>query len=101
MTSSIATSAAITGVDGEEERRIVARYGILANFRFFISEEICEGITTNISSRSFSFLTQVAVKEGQTLTIKEHMIPDFSGRKASIVWVKEEPGYFEAGARYI
>lgn len=103
VTSGTGTSAAITGVEGKKERRIVARDGILANFQFFndLSEEICEGITLNISSHGFSFLTQAVIEEGQTLTITRHMISDFSGRKAIIAWVKRDRRYFEAGARYI
>jgi hypothetical protein len=103
MSSGTVTSAAIRRATSEEERRIVARDGIIANFRFFngISEEIFEGITIDISSRGFGFLTQAGIKEGQTLTITEHMMPDVSGRKAFIKWLKKGPRYFEAGARYI
>jgi hypothetical protein len=86
----------------KKKERNVAREGILANFRFFIgdiSDEICEGITTDISSHGFGFLTEAAIKEGQILTITEHSVHDFSGRKASVIWVKKGPRYFEAGAK--
>jgi hypothetical protein len=51
------------------EKRRVARNGVLAKFQFFINDkstEIFEGITINISSEGFSFLTETVVKEGQT-----------------------------------
>jgi PilZ domain len=88
----------------KKEKRAVARDGILANFRFFIddtSEKSSEGITTNVSLHGFGFLTGAPVKEGQILTITEHSISDFSGRRASVVWVKKGPRYFEAGAEFI
>lgn len=88
----------------EKEKRAALREGTLANFRFFLdelAEKLYEGITTNISSDGFGFLTEVAIKEGQMLTIAEHYLPDFVGLKMTVLWVKKRPRYFEAGAELV
>lgn len=88
----------------KKEKRIIARDGFLANFRFFIddlSENIYDAITVNISPHGLGFFTEAPIKEGQILTITEHRIPDFKIGKVAVTWVKKGDRYFEAGARYI
>jgi hypothetical protein len=86
----------------EKKERKDTRRGILANFQFYIDEkskEIFEGITLNVSSGGFGFLTETRVKEGQTITITRHTLPDFRGQKAKVIWVKKGPRYVEAGSK--
>lgn len=78
-----------------------ARRGILANFQFRIdgnSEEVFNGMTTDVSSEGFGFLTETIVTEGQTITITKHSLGNFSGRKARVIWVKKKTGCLEVGA---
>ncbi|MEJ2695081.1 MAG: PilZ domain-containing protein [Candidatus Sulfobium sp.] len=85
------------------EKRKVSRNGILANFQFYIddkSKETFEGITINISPRGFGFLTETVVQEGQTITIKKHVLPDYKDRKAKVTWVKKVSRYISAGAQF-
>jgi hypothetical protein len=85
------------------EKRRVARNGVLAKFQFFINDkstEIFEGITINISSEGFSFLTETVVKEGQTLTITKHSVPDYTDRKARVIWLRKGAHYVTAGAKF-
>ena len=86
----------------ETKERKDARREILANFQFYIDErsrELFEGITTNVSSDGFSFLTKTMVEEGQTITITWHALPDFSGQKAKVIWVRRGPRSVEAGSK--
>ena len=91
----------------EKKERKASRDGILADFQFYIgdkSEEIFEGMTINISPRSLGFLTKTSVKEGQTITItklaRKSTMPDFTGQRAKVIWVKRGPRYDEAGANF-
>jgi len=86
----------------EKKKRNNARRGILAKFQFCIgmkSRETFEGITLDMSSEGFGFLTGAIVKEGQTITIKKHTVPDLKGKKAKVIWVKKGSQYIEAGAK--
>jgi hypothetical protein len=84
-----------------KERKDTGRE-ILAKFQFYIDEtskELFEGITLNISSDGFGFLTRTMVKEGQTITITRHALPDFIGQKAKAIWVKRGSRSVEAGSK--
>ncbi len=86
----------------EKKERKDTRRKILAHFQFYIdqkSKELFEGITLNISSDGFGFLTETNVKEGQTITITKHPLPDFSGQKAKVIWVRKGSRYVEAGSK--
>jgi hypothetical protein len=86
----------------EKKERKSARNKSLAKFQFYIDENakrLFEGITINISPDGFGFLTETAVKEGQNITITKHTLPDFTGKKAYIIWVKKGSRYVEAGAK--
>ena len=86
----------------EKKERKSARNKSLAKFQFYIGEnkrELFEGIIINISPHGFGFLTETIVKEGQTITITKHTPPDFTGKKAYVIWVKKGPRYVEAGAK--
>ena len=91
----------------EQKERKASRDGILADFLFYIgdkSEEVFEGMTINISLRGLGFLTKTSVKEGQTITITKleriSTMPDFTGQRAKVIWVKKGPRYDEAGANF-
>ncbi|MGD0885167.1 MAG: hypothetical protein ABSA46_09905 [Thermodesulfovibrionales bacterium] len=86
----------------EKKERKGTRQGILANFQFYIDEksnELFEGLTLNISSDSCSFITEIILKEGQTITMTRHALPDFRGQKAKVIWVKKRSRYVEAGSQ--
>lgn len=79
------------------------RRGILANFQFSINGnagEVFNGMTTDVSSDGFGFLTEVTVKEGQTLTVTKHALENLTGRRATVVWVKKKARCLEAGAQF-
>ena len=85
----------------KDKERKDPRSGILANFQFSIngnSGEVFNGMTTDVSSIGFGFLTETVVTEGQTITITQHSLGNFTGRKARVVWVKKKTGCLEAGA---
>jgi len=85
----------------ETKKRRSARHEILANFQFYIDErskEIFAGITLNVSPEGFGFLTETSVQQGQIITITKHALPDLSGQKAKILWVKKGSHYLEAGS---
>ena len=80
-----------------------ARRGILANFQFRIdgnSEEVFNGMTTDVSSEGFGFLTETIVSEGQAITITKHALENFAGRRAKIIWVNKKARCVEAGAQF-
>ena len=86
----------------EKEERKDTRHDILANFQFYIDEksnELFEGLTLSISSDGFGFITETVLKEGQTITITRHALPDFRGQKATVLWVKKGRRYVEAGSK--
>lgn len=86
----------------EKKERKSARNKSLAKFQFYIDEnarELFEGIIINISPHGFGFLTETIVKEGQAITITKHTLPDFTGKKAYVIWVKKGPRYVEVGAK--
>jgi hypothetical protein len=87
----------------ESKKRKVERDAILANFQFCLdgeSEETYAGITMNVSSAGFGFLTETGVKPGQSMMIMEHTIPDLKGRSAKVIWTRRGRRYVEAGAEF-
>jgi DNA-binding response OmpR family regulator len=90
--------------EGLENIRRDVRHGIVANFRFVLGnkpENICEGVTINISKHGFGFLTETAFTRGQTITVTGHDLPDMAGCRARVVWVREGPRHYRAGARFV
>jgi hypothetical protein len=87
----------------ERKERRPGRKGVLANFEFYVDgdpEEICQGITLNISSCGFGFLTEAKIREGQTITVTKHALSGLSCPKAKLTWVKKGPRCMEAGAEF-
>lgn len=91
----------------EKKERKASRDEILADFQFYIgdkSKEIFKGMTTNISAHGLGFLTEASVEKGQIITItkiaKHRTMPDFSSKKAKVIWVRKGARYFEAGAHF-
>jgi PilZ domain len=87
----------------ERKERRSGRKGVLANFEFYVdgdSKEICEGITLNISDGGFGFLTEVEIREGQTITVTKHALSGLSCPKARVTWVKKGRRCIEAGAEF-
>lgn len=90
------------GTSGKGEIR-PGCYGILANFQFYVdenAENICEGITLNISEKGFSFLTDTEIRQGQTITVTKHALRGHSRAKAKVAWVMKGRRYVEAGANF-
>jgi hypothetical protein len=80
------------------------RYGILANFRFYVDEDaekVFEGITLDVSDYGFGFMTSAKVREGQSLTITKHSLPGFSSPRARVRWARQGPRCTEAGAEFV
>lgn len=86
-----------------KKTRKADRQGILANFKFCVDEapeEMCEGITINVSDHGFGFLTEAEIRQGQTITVTKHALCGFPFPKAKVMWVIRGPRYAEAGAEF-
>lgn len=87
---------------GKRVRRCSRRV-TLANFKFYLDEEIqmtYDGLTLNVSELGFGFLTMTEIRQGQTITVTSNAMKDFPCRKAEIKWVKRSSRYVEAGAEF-
>ncbi len=88
----------------KKTKRKAAREQILAYFQFYINghtKDIFEGMTLNISQSGFGFLTERAVKEGQSITITKlagrSPMQDITDQQARVIWVKQGRRFIEAG----
>lgn len=80
-----------------------ARQDILANFQFYIDENlqaIHNGITTEISDSGFGFFTTTLIRKGQTITVTKHSLRDYNCPKAKVTFVKKCPSCLEVTAKF-
>jgi CheY-like chemotaxis protein len=92
------------GEESLKDRRNDVRHGIVSNFEFFLgdeSEDICEGVTTNISKHGFGFLAEKAFTEGQVIVVTRHDVPDIAGRKARVLWTRKGSRHYQTGAKFV
>lgn len=80
------------------------RHGTVAKFEFVVgdgAEDICEGITINVSRNGFGFLTEKSFAEGQPIIVTKHDLPSLAGKEARVMWVRKGPRNYQAGAQFI
>lgn len=93
-----------TGREAAKPARREVRHEVVANFRFVLdenSEDICDGVTVNISKNGFGFLTQTSCREGQNIMVTKHDLPDITGRKARVLWVRKGSRHYQGGVRFV
>lgn len=86
------------------DRRSEVRHGIVTNFTFVIEDKpghICHGITVDISTRGFRFLTDDACTEGQLITVIKHDLTSITEQKARIMWVRRDPAHYDVGVKLV
>jgi CheY-like chemotaxis protein len=87
-----------------KDRRNDVRHEIVSNFEFFLgnkSEDICGGVTINISKHGFGFLSEEAFTEGQVMVVTKHDVPYITGRKARVLWTRKGVRHYQAGAKFV
>jgi CheY-like chemotaxis protein len=90
--------------EGSIDRRRDVRRQVAATFRFVVgamAENICMGVTTDMSKNGFGFLTDRALSRGQAILVTKHDLPDIEGRKALVIWTKRESGNHLAGVEFL
>ncbi len=87
-----------------KNRRKDLRHEIVANFQFVVGDkpdDVCEGITINISNNGFGFLTETGCKEGQDIMVTKHDVPRVAGQEATVMWVKKGPIHYNVGVKFV
>ncbi len=87
----------------ENDETKAARQDILANFQFYIDENlqvIHNGITTGISDSGFGFFTTTKIRIGQTITVTKHSLRHYNCPKAKVTVVKKYPSCLEVTAKF-
>jgi PilZ domain len=58
-------------------------------------------ITINISKNGFGFLTMEMSTKGQDILVINTDVPNVSGRKARVMWVKKGPAHYQVAVEFV